>query len=192
MQLSICHRLVCNMGGSISVESVPGKGSTFSVTLPTQEQAAAEVRPQRVHTAEPSARRPSVLVIDDEKMMCDLLSNMLRDDYDVTTFSSSPVARDRLLKPGLFDVVLCDLMMPELTGMDLHAEVQRKRPEQAARFVFMTGGTFTGQASRFLDDIDTPPLMKPFRQGELRSAIERRLQQFAPSAVHPRVPCNYH
>ncbi len=123
-------------------------------------------------------RRASVLVIDDEPMMCELLRNMLQDDYDVTTFSSSVAALDHVLSGASLEVVLCDLMMPELTGMDLYAEVLRKKPDQAARFIFMTGGTFTERASEFLDGIGAAPLMKPFRNEELHHAVAARLRQF--------------
>ncbi len=151
------------MGGSISVDSSPGRGSRFSVTLPSRERATVDSRAPQAVKPLPVERRASVLVVDDETMMCELLRNMLQDDY-ATTFSSSRAALDRMLEPQLFEVVLCDLMMPELTGMDLYAELMRKRPEQAARFVFMTGGTFTDRASEFLESIVVAPLTKTVSQ----------------------------
>jgi len=75
-----------------------------------------------------------------------------------------------------FDVVLCDVMMPELTGMDLYAELTRQRPDQCSRFIFMTGGTFTERARAFLESLDTPPISKPFRLDQVRAAVEARLR----------------
>jgi len=130
-------------------------------------------------THEITSKRASVLVVDDETMMCDLLRNMLEEKYDVTTISNPREALPKLLQGESFDLVLCDLMMPELTGMDLYTELSKTRPEQAARFVFMTGGTFTDRARDFLDQIEGAPLNKPFRAEELYAMVSQRLQRFS-------------
>ncbi len=176
--LSISHRLVSNMGGSITVDTAPGRGSTFYVMLQSREHVSGEHRPAIVARAASDDARPTVLIIDDESMMCDLLRSMLQDDYDVTTYSSSRKALEQLHTDVFFDVVLCDLMMPEMTGMDIYEELAERRPDQAQRFVFMTGGTFTDRASQFLEDNEGPTLTKPFRHEELRNAIEGALRKF--------------
>ncbi len=175
--LAICQRLISNMGGTISVSTAQGRGSTFSVTFPKRERAQAATPPPA--TMASTSKRASVLVVDDENMMCDLLQNMLQEQYDVTTISNPREALPRLLQGEPFDLVLCDLMMPELTGMDLHTELSKTRPEQAARFVFMTGGTFTERARDFLDQIEGAPLNKPFRAEELYAMVSQRLQRFS-------------
>ena len=62
-------------------------------------------------------------------------------------------------------------MMPELTGMDLHAEVSRVAPDQGSRMIFITGGAFTPAARQFLDTISNPRLEKPFGLEELRAMV---------------------
>ncbi len=177
--LAISQRLVSSMGGSIKVESAPGQGTTFSVLLPKQAQVEPRIAPPppTAPKAMPVARRARILVIDDEAMMCDLLRTVLEDDYEVTALSSSRTALEHLLSGASYDLILCDLMMPELTGMDLYAELMRKRPALVNRIVFMTGGAFTARASQFLDHIENPRLMKPFRAGELQRLIEQQLAE---------------
>ncbi|HMI93714.1 MAG TPA: response regulator, partial [Polyangiales bacterium] len=76
-----------------------------------------------------------------------------------------------------FDVILCDLMMPHMTGMELHAKLLRSHPEQAKRMVFMTAGAFTPRARAFLESVPNPRLEKPFDPQSLRALIERLAQE---------------
>ena len=78
-------------------------------------------------------------------------------------------ALDRLLSEQPYDVVLCDLMMPEMTGMDLHEEVVRRLPEMAPRMAFLTGGAFTPRAREFLGRIQNP--LKPSNAGSVRALV---------------------
>jgi CheY-like chemotaxis protein len=67
--------------------------------------------------------------------------------------------------------MLCDLMMPELTGMDLHAELLRIAPEQAQKMVFMTGGAFTTHAREFLEEVRNPRIDKPLDVDKVRALV---------------------
>src|SRR5262245_55544778 len=111
-------------------------------TLPS---ALGTIREMATSVPEPAtgAKRARLLVVDDEPTVCATVQRMLSGEHDTVTV---PTAKEvlRLVGEGRpFDLILCDLMMPEVTGMDLHAELQRTAPEQAARIAFMTGGTFT-------------------------------------------------
>ena len=75
-----------------------------------------------------------------------------------------------------YDVILCDLMMPQITGMELHGLVQHLDPAQAARMVFVTGGAFTGAAREFLATTTNPQLEKPFDLKELKKLVNDRVQ----------------
>ena len=70
-----------------------------------------------------------------------------------------------------FDVILCDLMMPQMTGMDLHRALSEQIPEQAGRMVLLTGGAFTPGAVSFLDRVPNRRLDKPFDPARLRAAV---------------------
>jgi CheY-like chemotaxis protein len=116
-------------------------------------------------------RRLSLLVVDDEPMMCELIVALLTTDYDVVAYTDPRAALEALLA-GSFDLVLCDLMMPQLTGMDLYERVSAERPELAQRFVFMSGGAFTERARTFFGTVRRPQVHKPFRRQDVIEALE--------------------
>jgi CheY-like chemotaxis protein len=82
-------------------------------------------------------------------------------------------ALELLSVDSAFDLILCDLMMPGMTGMDFHVELSRSAPELARRVVFMTGGAFTSGASKFLEGVPNRCLDKPFSAETLRKTIAR-------------------
>jgi PAS domain S-box-containing protein len=168
--LSITHGIVASMGGEVHVASAPGKGSTFAVTLP----ASAE-RPSGRAAEPPSApqggKRGRVLVVDDEPPLAQSLRRTLGRDHDVVAVSSGRAALDLIQRGDRFDVILCDLMMPEITGMDLAERLDREAPESARRLVFMTGGAFTARAREFLDDPSRRRIDKPFDLAALRAVV---------------------
>ena len=110
-------------------------------------------------------------------MMCEFLSRMLQPQFDVTAISNPRAALAQLLDGASYDLIVCDLMMPELTGMDLHDELCRAHSDQAERMIFMTGGTFTEDALEFIERVDRPLLTKPFQSDTLRSEITKQLRQ---------------
>ncbi len=121
-------------------------------------------------------RRGKVLVIDDEPMIGRAIKRALQQDHDVCLASSAGDARDRLASGERFDVILCDLMMPQMTGMDLHAELLRVAPEQASGMVFLTGGAFTPGARAFLDAIANQRIEKPFDAQHIRAIVDDRIK----------------
>ncbi|MBU8896686.1 response regulator [Corallococcus sp. M34] len=175
--LSLCHAYVTGMGGQISVESELGKGSVFRVTLRAARApgegpvAAREDAASRV--AEVAAPvRGKVLVVDDEPMVSGAIRRTLAREHDVEVMVSSRQALERLRAPDAsFDVILCDLMMPELTGMELHDALEESTPQLAARMVFITGGAFTSAARTFLERVRNPRVEKPFEPEELREVV---------------------
>jgi PAS domain S-box-containing protein len=166
--LSMCRRLVEGMGGQISVESSPGTGSTFRVLLPLSETKAiaAMERPMT------QKLRGKILVIDDESMITGAMRRMLTPAHDVTLAHSAEEALAELERDSSYDLVLCDLMMPKATGMDLHRQVSAQRPEIAARFVFLTGGAFLQSAVDFLSSVPNAHLEKPIKASELSEFVE--------------------
>ncbi len=82
-------------------------------------------------------------------------------------------ALERISAGERYDVILCDLLMPVMTGMDLYAEVVRAAPKLAGRIVFMTGGAFTSRARAFLASVANQCLEKPLDMSKLRSFLAR-------------------
>jgi CheY-like chemotaxis protein len=79
-----------------------------------------------------------------------------------------------------FDLILCDLMMPEMTGMDLHRELSRMVPDQASRMIFVTGGAFTEKARLFLSETPKEQIEKPFEAANLRAIVQRYVRASPP------------
>ena len=95
---------------------------------------------------------------------------------NVVTVANGRLALDQITSGLRFDVILCDLMMPLMTGMEFHEQLKVVAPEQVSRIVFLTGGALTSAARAFLDMSSNPLLEKPFDARELRQLVEDRVQ----------------
>jgi len=170
--LSICRTLVNAAGGEISIESTVGKGTTVRVSLPESSEtiAASEPAPSPPRSSQPRYR---ILIVDDEPRVAITLKHLL-SDHEVTMVSSGRAAIDALGKSDVwFDAIVCDLMMADLTGMDVYEVVKLARPGTEKRMIFMTGGAFTPRASAFVGTMENPCLEKPFPVDELLKAIRK-------------------
>jgi PAS domain S-box-containing protein len=170
--LAIAHNLVRRVGGDIRVTSEPGEGSTFDVILPLDAaQAALEAVPRaspsttlRAVSIAPAASRGRVLIVDDEQALAKALARQLADRWDVDTVST---ARDALAELSVhrYDVVACDLRMPDQSGPAIYEATRARSPRQASRFVFTTGGSFGSSDDEIharAEATRRPILEKPF------------------------------
>ncbi|NTX51034.1 ATP-binding protein [Myxococcus sp. CA039A] len=167
--LSTSLGMVRSMRGELTVNTTPGVGSTFSVRLPMTEAVPDAVT--KGSTQEVPERK-RVLVVDDEPQLASLLRRLLGQHHEVVVRHSGREALALLEQDADFDRVFCDLMMADVTGMDLHAELLSRGPELLSRFVFMTGGAFTERARAFLQTVPLPRIEKPFDPGTLRALVE--------------------
>jgi PAS domain S-box-containing protein len=168
--LYICHMIVRSLGGRISASSPAGAGTTVRVRLPVAAISGATVPESPRLAAHCPLQRAVVLVIDDEVATLRCMELILAA-HDVDTAQSGRQALE-LLQRRRYDLVLCDLIMPEMTGMSLYRQVVAEDPDLARRFVFMTGGAFTDRAQEFLQSVQNRVLAKPFDIDQLLALVQ--------------------
>jgi two-component system NtrC family sensor kinase len=174
--LAITRSIVTELGGDIRVDSAVGQGTRFVVRLPIHRaspQSEEAVGARQQEGPAPSVVRGRVLVVDDEDGVRSTLTRMLRQDHEVVAARSGMEAKSLLEEDRRFDLILCDLMMPEMSGMDLHAWLGQTAPSLASRVVFVTGGAFTPRASEYLAKAGNLRLEKPFDPVGLRTLASR-------------------
>jgi len=172
--LSICHSIVTSLGGDIVHDSKEGQGTTVRVTL--EPAVPVSVRPDSL-PAIPSRNPKSglrILIVDDEPGVARSLRRALRD-HDVTISLSGREAMEQLGVDPPFDIIFCDLMMPDISGMDLYAKAVQRHPGLEKRMIFMTGGAFTSQARNFLESVPNRWLEKPFEIRQVQELVKKRV-----------------
>jgi CheY-like chemotaxis protein len=166
--LSISRSIVTDLGGMIAVSSTPGKGSSVRVLLPPSSPLP---RPADTVADRGTGRRLRVLFVDDEAAVGHTLARLVADQHQVESVITIAEAIARVGSGQRYDVVLCDLMMPEGTGMDLHGRLMIIDPTLAQHMLFMTGGVFTPAAEQFLAQPDIEVIEKPIRRDPLLAAL---------------------
>ncbi|HVW24461.1 MAG TPA: ATP-binding protein [Polyangiaceae bacterium] len=172
--LSISQSIVSALGGELRCESVVGRGTEFHVQLPAVEL------PGKNASDPPDAESPTrgrVLIVDDDVAVLNSLERIVSSEHDVVAASDPRDALDRITKGEHFDVILCDLMMPYLSGLELHQRTKELQPDLVSRFVFMTGGVLDESMNGRLSHISNPVLEKPVGLATLRKTIGRFLRR---------------
>ena len=165
--LSICHGIISSMGGVLELESAPDHGTVARVRLPARTKTISPVAP----LISDDEARGYVLIVDDEMMMRSVLQRVLGKQHILTCPKTSPEAL-ALIDGGMrYDLILCDLMMPLLSGPAFYAELVRRHPDQARRTAFLTGGAVNPEILEFLHSSQNPCIQKPFDSIQLRDAV---------------------
>ena len=174
--LSICHEIVASMRGSLDGREPPQAGRQVRRRTPDplRSTRAHGARAARAHHRAKSRARASWSSTTKRWPPRRSAASC------ASTGSRSPTMRPRACKLALenrFDVIFCDLMMPDLTGMAVHEAVSQKCPSAAQRMIFVTGGTFTDEARSFAARHATRCLFKPFDTSLVRNAIAHLLSE---------------
>ena len=170
--LPICRSIVEGFGGHVELESMQGKGTTARVTLPAFVDAfgAASPEARTAPSTVPPPGRARILVVDDEPLVASLLGRLLSGEHDVTV-ATSAVQGLSLVETTTYDAIVCDVMMPVMTGMDFYARLKESSPSLADRIVFITGGAFVPRVAEFLAHVPNPKLDKPLNLKELLATL---------------------
>jgi two-component system cell cycle sensor histidine kinase/response regulator CckA len=172
--LSISKTIVQGYGGTITVRSEVAEGSAFLVRFPVRAEEVASA--PAVGIAEMHDQvRGRILIVDDEDGVRAAMWSMLCD-HDVVEASTGEGARRILESDQAFDVILCDMMMPGISGMDLHAWLSELNPHLAEQVIFVTGGAFTPRAREYLSRVDNIRLEKPFDVANFKRIVHDRIR----------------
>jgi two-component system NtrC family sensor kinase len=173
--LPFCQGIIEGHGGSIRLEEQPGPGAKFVIELPVEVRPARAGAPQEPATPAVAAGK-AILIVDDEAGIMSALAYLLgRDGYVVNTASNGRLALEKL-EERVYDLILCDLRMPELDGPGLYRELEQRAPDLLKRVIFLTGDTLSSETRLFLEKVDMPYLSKPFRAVDVRRVVQQRLQ----------------
>jgi CheY-like chemotaxis protein len=170
----LCQGIIETHGGTLEVTSVLDHGATFRITLPVE---AVPVSPPALpSTSEGRAGRGyTILVVEDERSLASGLLRLLqRDGHTVDTVASGRLALAKLDERD-YDLILCDVRMPELDGPSLYRLLEHQQPHLCQCFIFLTGDTLEPATQAFLAQSGVPCLTKPFSIAEARRAIQRTM-----------------
>jgi PAS domain S-box-containing protein len=167
--LPICHSIVTAFGGTIAIDSETDRGTRVCVRLPFAEPL---LDPMTRPVPTSAAPRRRVLVVDDEAAVARALARMIGDAHDVRIANDGEEALV-LLGRETFDLVLCDVMMPRISGIDVYERVRAEHPALAHRFVLVTGGVFAPDIRSRLEAHGVPCLYKPFDRAALLEVVAR-------------------
>lgn len=172
--LWVCGQIMRTLGGEITARANDAGGTTVRIVIPSVEShGPPSLSPEQGSDQRPRRREGQrrVLVVDDDRPVAAALALTL-DKHDVIVAQSGKEALAILERDPGVDVVLCDLMMPEMTGMDLFEKARELDETLPSRFVFMTGGAFTSRAQSFLSSVDNVRLDKPFTADAVNRLVE--------------------
>ena len=167
--LAFCHRIIDAHGGTINLERTAGRGATFAIRLPV----TVAVRNDVVDAGDRGAATSvlSALVVDDEEDVAEMLADILRGDGHRVETAASGRAALKKIRQREFDVILCDVRMPDLDGPGLYRELERRNPEVLSRIAFITGDTLSARVKSFLDGAGRPHIEKPITPNDVRGLV---------------------
>ena len=178
--LSICYGIISDHKGEISLENT-GNGAVARIKIPAMAADKHDEGTVAAEAGEPGregimeqGRRSTIMVVEDEEDLLELMVDTLSPFYEVSPFSNGQVAFDHL-DEGKWELIISDLRMPVMDGMDLYRTAVEAHPRLKRKFMFITGDTYDFQVKEFLETTGAAYLRKPFRIKDLRDIVQKQL-----------------
>jgi len=173
--LSVCHGIVTEHNGKIWAESELGKGATFIIELPLTTEEKQFEQPEPVVVESPRVAKAKILVVDDEPVIRQFVSQVLGEQGHTVETADNATDALKMVKSKRYRLILLDIKMPGMSGLELYKQFQKIAPSLTKRVVFITGDVMGKRTLAFLDKTKTPYMMKPFDAKELKTEINRIL-----------------
>ncbi len=172
--LSICFGIILEHKGQIHAENNPDGGATFVINLPINAPVPVNANPLPITVPQPAPLTGlKILAVDDEIPLLKLLHRVLtQQGHNVDTAPDGNSALRRL-KEGTYDLVICDMIMPDILGTELYERVSQEYPTMAERFVFITGNVVDRDTRLFLEKSGLPWLSKPFLPSDIETIVRQ-------------------
>jgi CheY-like chemotaxis protein len=185
--LSVSYGIIKEHGGRISASSHVGEGTTFVIELPIQgAESADESQPDRGYVApSPSQQVGQLLVVDDEPMILDLLIDILTEAGHRVDSASNGSEACRKIGSRQYDLIITDMRMPQMSGMELYREITRIRPGMQGRVIFMSGDLIDKETVRFLEETGEPAVAKPIDIPEVLQVVSSALASSSDRVEQP-------
>ena len=190
--LSVSYGIVAEHGGQVYARSRVGEGTTFVIELPVhRKEEESEASDAAIESEERSVPRNSqerrILLVDDEEPILDLMIEILSDlGHRIDTASNGEEAW-RKVREHDYDIVLTDVRMPHMNGIDLYRNLLEIKPEMEHRVIFSTGDLIDNETASFVAEINARTIAKPFDVDQVVAVVEKALEDAAtPVASSPR------
>ncbi|KFE66252.1 hypothetical protein DB31_1317 [Hyalangium minutum] len=171
--LSICQSIVQSMGGKIEVESMQGQGSVFRVILPAAQARENTAANAQALPVDSKGLRRRLLLIDAEPAVGTSVRRLLQEAHEVHSVQDVRVALNLLSRGERYDAILCDVVLPGMSGVDLLRELEQREPGLARRTGFMTSGALSMPSRELISSYSGELLEKPFEPERLRRFVQR-------------------
>ena len=179
--LSICYGIISDHKGEVVIENT-NNGAMATMKIPAimdmdskDKDTAIDDEPVFTTIEDSRKRQSLIMVVEDEADLLDLMVDTLSPHYKVITFENGRKACDNL-EEYAWELIISDLRMPVMNGMEFYHEAIKKNPGLKKRFLFITGDTYDFQVKEFLETTGVTYLKKPFRIKELRESVHKHLQ----------------